>query len=49
MSITDEMIFDLFEKIQVPIELEEVNINIFKNKIIDAITIVSSIYVLCFL
>ena len=36
-DITDDMVFDLFEKIQVPIELEEVSINIFKNKIIDAI------------
>lgn len=36
-DITDEMIFELFEKIQVPIEVEDVNINIFRNKIINAI------------
>lgn len=36
-DITDEMIFDLFEKIQVPIEVESVDINTFKNKIINAI------------
>ncbi len=36
-DITDEMIFDLFEKIQVPIYIESININNFKNKIIDAI------------
>ena len=33
----DEMIFDLFEKIQVPIEIQDIDINNFKNKIIDAI------------
>lgn len=37
-DITDDMIFDLFEKIQVPIEVESVDINNFKNKIIDAIS-----------
>ena len=31
------MIFDLFEKIQVPIEIQDIDINNFKNKIIDAI------------
>ena len=36
-DITDEMIFDLFEKIQVPIETENIDINIFKNKIIESI------------
>lgn len=36
-DITDEMIFDLFEKIQVPIETENIDINIFKNKIIKSI------------
>ena len=36
-EITEEMIFDLFEKVQVPIEVENIDINIFKNKIIDAI------------
>ncbi len=36
-EFTDEMIFDLFEKIQVPIEIQDSNINIFKSKIIDAI------------
>ena len=36
-DITDKMIFDLFEKIQVPIEVENIGINNFKNKIIDAI------------
>ena len=36
-DITDEMIFDLFEKIQVPIEVENIDINNFKNKIINAI------------
>lgn len=36
-DLTDDMIFDLFEKIQVPIEIENVNINVFKNKIINAI------------
>ena len=33
----DEMIFDLYEKIQVPVEVEPVDINIFENLIIDAI------------
>lgn len=36
-EFTDEMIFDLFEKIQVPIEIQDIDINIFKSKIIDAI------------
>ena len=36
-DITDEMIFDLFEKIQVPIDVESVDISTFKNKIINAI------------
>ena len=36
-EFTDEMIFDLFEKIQVPIEIQDIDINNFKNKIIDAI------------
>lgn len=36
-TFTDEMIFDLFEKIQVPIEIEDTDINVFKNKIINAI------------
>lgn len=36
-EFTDEMIFDLFEKIQVPIDIQDGNINIFKSKIIDAI------------
>ena len=31
------MIFDLFEKIQVPIEIQDININNFKNKIVNAI------------
>lgn len=36
-EFTDDMIFDLFEKIQVPIEIQKISINNFKNKIIDAI------------
>lgn len=36
-DITDEIIFDLFEKIHVPIEVEDVDINNFKGKIINAI------------
>lgn len=36
-DISDEMIFDLFEKIQVPIEVEDIDINNFKNKIIKAV------------
>ncbi|SCI14656.1 DUF1638 domain-containing protein [Romboutsia sp. Marseille-P6047] len=36
-DITDDMIFDLFEKIQVPIEVEHTDINIFKSKIVNAI------------
>ena len=37
IEITDDMIFDLYEKIQIPIEVEPVDINIFENLIIDAI------------
>ncbi|WP_455539078.1 DUF1638 domain-containing protein [Terrisporobacter sp.] len=36
-KLTDEMIFDLFEKIQVPIEIQNIDINNFKNKIINSI------------
>lgn len=36
-DITDEMIFDLFDKIEVPIDVQSIDINNFKNKIIDAI------------
>lgn len=36
-EFTDDMIFDLFEKIQVPIEIQKIDINNFKNKIIDSI------------
>lgn len=36
-NISDDMIFDLFEKIEVPIEIEDTNLSIFKNKIINAI------------
>lgn len=36
-EFTDDMIFDLFEKIQVPIEIQKVDINNFKNKVLDAI------------
>lgn len=36
-EFTDDMIFDLFEKTQVPIELDKIDINNFKNKIIYAI------------
>ncbi|MBC5997161.1 DUF1638 domain-containing protein [Romboutsia ilealis] len=36
-NITDDMIFNLFEKIQVPIDVEDVDINNFKNKIINAL------------
>lgn len=36
-KITDEDIFDLYEKIQIPIEVENTDINIFKNLIFDAI------------
>lgn len=38
-EISDDMVFDLFEKIQVPIEIEKVDINNFKNKIINSIKI----------
>ena len=31
------MIFELYEKIQVPVEVEPVDINIFENLIMDAI------------
>lgn len=37
IEITDDMIFELYEKIQVPVEVEQVDINIFENLIIDAI------------
>ena len=37
-DITDDMIFDLFEKVKVPIEVENIDINNFKNKIINAIS-----------
>ena len=37
-DITDDMIFDLFEKVKVPIEVETIDINNFKNKIINAIS-----------
>ncbi|MGN1032352.1 MAG: DUF1638 domain-containing protein [Intestinibacter sp.] len=37
MEITDDMIFELYEKIQIPVEVEDVDINIFENLIIDAI------------
>ena len=37
IEITDDMIFELYEKIQVPVEVEPVDINIFENLIIDAI------------
>ena len=37
-DITDDMIFDLFEKVKVPIEVENIDINNFKSKIIDAIS-----------
>lgn len=36
-EFTDNIIFDLFEKIQVPIEIQDININNFKDKIINAI------------
>lgn len=36
-EFTDDMIFDLFEKIQVPIDIQKVDINNFKNKILRAI------------
>ena len=37
IEITDDMIFELYEKIQIPVEVEEVDINIFENLIIDAL------------
>lgn len=37
IEITDDMIFELYEKIQVPVEVEPVDINIFENLIMDAI------------
>ena len=37
IEITDDMIFELYEKIQIPVEVEQVDINIFENLIIDAI------------
>lgn len=36
-EFSDDMIFNLFEKIQVPIEIQKVEINNFKNKILNAI------------
>ena len=36
-EFTDDMIFDLFEKIQVPIDIQKVNINNFKSKILMSI------------
>ena len=36
-ELTDDMIFDLFEKIQVPIEVQKVDINNFKSKILMSI------------
>lgn len=36
-KFTDDMIFDLFEKIKVPIEIQDVGINNFKNKVVQAI------------
>lgn len=36
-ELTDDMIFDLFEKIQVPIEVQKVDINNFKSKILNSI------------
>ena len=37
IEITDDMIFELYEKIQVPVEVENVDINIFENLIINSI------------
>lgn len=37
MEITDDMIFELYEKIQIPIEIEDVDISIFENLIVDCI------------
>ena len=37
IEITDDMIFELYEKIQVPVEVEPVDINIFENLIMDEI------------
>ncbi|WP_455542051.1 DUF1638 domain-containing protein [Intestinibacter sp.] len=37
IEITDDMIFELYEKIQTPVEVEDVDINIFENLIIDAL------------
>lgn len=36
-EFTDDMIFDLFEKIQVPIDIQKVDINNFKSKILMSI------------
>lgn len=37
IEITDDMIFELYEKIQIPIEVEDVDICIFENLIVDCI------------
>lgn len=37
IDLSEEVIFDLFEKIRIPIEIEKTDLNIFKNLIIDAI------------
>lgn len=37
IEISDDMIFELYEKIQVPVEVEDVDISIFENLIIDSI------------
>lgn len=37
LEITDDMIFELYEKIQIPVEIEETDISIFENLIIDCI------------
>ena len=37
IEITDDMIFELYEKIQVPVEVEDVDISIFENLMIDTI------------
>ena len=36
-NITDDMLFELFDKIEVPVDKEDTDINIFKKKIIKAI------------
>lgn len=37
IEITDDMIFELYEKIQIPIEVEDVDISIFENLIVNCI------------